>query len=101
MQIARFTEKLDYNYRYMLLPNGEADVFIYNFIEEEVNEEIVEYIYEFNEFRTSEITEEQIKENPLDYLNYSNEELSQEEKIKMLENRVEELENQIENIKKQ
>lgn len=101
MQTARFTEKLDYNYRYMLLPNGEADVFIYNFVKEEVNEEIVEYIYEFNEFRTSEITEEQIKENPLNYLNYSNEELSQEEKIKKLEDRVEELENQIENIKRQ
>ena len=85
----------------MLLPNGEADVFIYNFVKEEVNEEIVEYIYEFNEFRTSEITEEQIKENPLNYLNYSNEELSQEEKIKKLEDRVEELENQIENIKRQ
>ena len=85
----------------MKLPNGEADVFIYNFVREEKNEESIEYIYEFNEFRTSEITEEQIKENPLDYLKYSNKELSQEEKIVKLENRVQELENQIEKITKQ
>ena len=73
MQIATFTDKLKMNYKYMLLPNGEADVFIYKFVEEKKTENGTEYIYEFNQFhvKTNEISENDIKANPLNFLNYS------------------------------
>lgn len=74
--IAEFTEKQP-TYRYMFLGNGEADVFIYKFIEEKQLEPIGDnqqsqlvYMYDFNTFRTNSVTEEMIKSNPLKYLNY-------------------------------
>lgn len=73
MQTAIFLEKQP-KYRYMKLPDGTADVFIYKFIEtqEKVENDIktTEYLYEFNQFRTSEITEDVIKENPYSFLDF-------------------------------
>ena len=64
------------SYKYMPLGDGTADVFIYKFIEEKIDdsEEGTEpsFIYDFNEFRVNvdEVTEEMIAASPLDYLNY-------------------------------
>lgn len=73
---AVFSEKQP-DYRYMPLGDGRADVFINKFIEKIKDEEdgSTSFIYDHNEFRvnTNEITEENIKENPMDYLDYSNE----------------------------
>lgn len=82
------------DYRYMPLGNGMADVFIYKFVEEHHSEseegEDTSFIYEFNEFRVNEdeITEEMISENPLDYLDYSNEveDVTLEERVNTIEN---------------
>ena len=103
MQIAKFTDKLDTKYKYMLLPDGEADVFIYNFVEENKTEDGKEYIYEFNQFRvkTSEISEKDVKENPLSFLDYSTKELSADEKIEKLEKEVSELKQEIQELKQQ
>lgn len=79
------------DYRYMPLGNGMADVFIYKFIKEKESEEdeSTSFIYDLNEFRvnTSEITEDMISENPLDYLDYSNEipDISLEERVSAME----------------
>ena len=70
---AVFTEEQP-SYRYMkLTEKNQADVFIYSFVEKRKTEEGTEYIYDTNEFRTSQthITEDMIKENPMKYLNYS------------------------------
>lgn len=92
-QKAKFYEKQN-EYKYFPLGDGRADVFIRNFLEEEKeideNEnEIVLFVYEQNEFRVNmeEITEDMIKENPMNYLNYSNEitNVSLEERISALE----------------
>lgn len=77
MQVkAVFSEKQP-DYRYMPLGDGRADVFINKFIEKIKDEEdgSTSFIYDHNEFRVNanEITEENIKENPMDYLDYSNE----------------------------
>lgn len=103
MQIATFTDKLKMNYKYMLLPNGEADVFIYKFVEEKRTEDGKEYIYEFNQFRvkTDEISEKDVKANPLSFLDYSTKELSADEKIEKLEKEVSELREEIKELKKQ
>ncbi len=97
MQIrAEFNEKQP-DYRYFPLENGKADVFIYKFIEEITNEETeqVSFLYIQNEFRVNqdEITEEMIKKNPLDYLNYSNEpeNIPLEERVSAIEDAVMEL----------
>jgi len=79
------------DYRYMPLGNGMADVFIYKFIEEKKSEEdeSTSFIYDLNEFRVNmeEITEEMISEDPLDYLDYSNEipDISLEERVSAME----------------
>ncbi len=92
-QKAKFYEKQN-EYKYFPLGDGRADVFIRNFLEEEkeIDEngnEIVLFVYEQNEFRVNmkEITEDMIKENPMNYLNYSNEitNVSLEERISALE----------------
>lgn len=86
-----FSEKQP-SYRYMVLPDGRADVFINNFIEEKINEEdnSTSFIYEQTEFRidSNVITEEMISESPMDYLDYSTEveEVSIEERIEAIEN---------------
>ena len=96
-----FNEKQP-DYRYMPIGNNKADVFIYKFIEEvktkdEMNEEVEQtsFIYDLNEFRvnTDEIIEENIKENPLDYLDYSNEieNIAMEERVSAIEDAIVEL----------
>lgn len=76
-QRASFDEKQS-DYKYMSLGNGQADVFIREFIEEEkqMNEDGIEtvlFVYNQNEFRVNEneITEEMIKENPLSWIDYN------------------------------
>lgn len=63
--IAEFTEKQP-SYRYMPLPNGQADVFIYEYAGERENV----YLYKFNTFRTADFTEDEIAENPMQFMNY-------------------------------
>lgn len=93
---ANFSEKQP-NYRYMPIGNDLADVFIYKFIEEEISEEdgSTSFLYEQNEFRINinEITEEMIKESPLDYLDYSNEieNINLEDRISAIEGAIVEL----------
>ena len=70
---AVFTEEQP-TYRYMKLSDrNQADVFIYSYVETRKTEEGTEYIYDTNEFRTSQshITEEMVRENPMKYLNYT------------------------------
>lgn len=91
-----FNEKQP-SYRYMQLGNGQADVFIYKFVEEKINEEdgSTSFIYELNEFRISvkDITEEMVKSDPLSYLHYSDstEEITLEERINAIEEAILEL----------
>ena len=81
------------SYKYMPLGDGTADVFIYKFIEEKIDdsEEGTEpsFIYDFNEFRVNvdEVTEEMIEANPLDYLNYPEvpETITLEERVSAME----------------
>lgn len=99
MQTAIFTDKLDFDYKYMPLSEGEADVFIYQFIKEEETEEgEVNYIYNINEFRTKKISEDEIKNNPFSFLSYSEKELTQAEKIEALEKEVAELKEKVEQL---
>ena len=83
------------SYRYMILPDGKADVFINNFLEEKINEEdgSTSFIYEQTEFRvnSSDITEEMISDNPMSYLDYSNEEfvIDLEERVSAIEDAIE------------
>lgn len=76
MKKVTFTDKQP-EYRYFSLSNGNADVFIYDYIGE--GEEVSEngnkakiYEYNVNEFRTSQniVTEEMVKANPAEYLRY-------------------------------
>lgn len=97
MQVrATFTEKQP-EYKYFKLENGKADVFILKFVDEETDEETgqVSFIYIQNEFRINqnEITEEMIKKNPMDYLDYSgdNEKIPLEERVSAMEDAVMEL----------
>ena len=73
---AVFSEKQP-DYKYMPLGDGKADVFINKFIEKVKDEEDGQFsfIYDHNEFRvnTDEITEEMVQENPIAYLDYSDE----------------------------
>ena len=93
---AVFSEKQP-DYKYMLLGNGQADVWINKFINKEKSEEdgSTSFIYEQNEFRVDadEVTEEMIKDNPMDYLDYSNiaEEVSIEDRVSAIEDAVMEL----------
>lgn len=81
-----FTKKLKKSYEYFRLPNGEADVFVYDlkseqeekqtyeaFAEEtEAVEPSVSYSYEYNSFRISadDVTEEDVKANIEKYLKF-------------------------------
>lgn len=93
---AVFSEKQP-SHRYMELGNGMADVFILNYIGEEKNEEdnSTSFIYEMNEFRVDAnvITEEMIKENPMEYLHYSSdiEKIALEERVSAIEDAIVEL----------
>lgn len=99
MQIATFTDRLDIDYKYMPLPEGGADVFIYQFVgEQETEDGTINYIYNFNEFRTTKLTEEEIAADPLSFMEYFERELTQEEKIEALEKEVAELKEKVEQL---
>ncbi len=91
---ARFSENQP-AYRYFPLKDGSADVFIYSFVEEVIEEGETSFIYDMNEFKVKqdEITEKMIKKNPMDYIDYSNEEYnaSLEERVSAMEDAVMEL----------
>ena len=65
-------------YRYFPLADGNADVFIYNFVGEDTEkfgEEETEtkvFLYDVNEFRVGQnvVTEDMVKKEPLKYLDY-------------------------------
>lgn len=74
-----FTEKLTKKYDYFLLPDGTADIFIYDLesIEESTQkydqeQNVTQYGYDMNEFNadSSVVTEEMIAADPYKYLNY-------------------------------
>ena len=79
MKRVAFSEKQP-EYRYFPLADGMADVFIYSFVGEDVEkvgmgEEITEtkvFLYDVNEFRVGQdfVTEDMVKANPADYLEY-------------------------------
>lgn len=70
---ALFTEKQP-SYRYFKVNPIRADIFIYNYIRDVLDEETGTTLYEheFNQFtvKPSDITEDMIKENPLKYMDY-------------------------------
>lgn len=81
-----FTKKLEKSYEYFRLPNGEADVFVYDLkseqeekqthevsVEEtEAAEQSVSYSYDYNSFRVNadDVTEDDVKANIGKYLKY-------------------------------
>lgn len=81
-----FTKKLEKSYEYFRLPNGEADVFVYDLkseqeekqthevsVEEaETAEPSVSYSYDYNSFRVNadDVTEDNVKANIEKYLKY-------------------------------
>lgn len=103
-----FTKKLEKSYEYFRLPNGEADVFVYDLkseqeekqthevsVEEaEAAEPSVSYSYEYNSFRVNadDVTEEDVKANIEKYLKFKSgtaptlEELA--ERVDIMENAV-------------
>ena len=75
MKKATFTEKQP-EYRYFPLADGNADVFIYRYLNESTEttdeSETTVYEYDINEFRVPQnlITEDMVKANPMKYLEY-------------------------------
>lgn len=73
-----FTNQLTKSYDYFLLPDGTADVFIYDLDSvEEVTQkteenEFVQFCYNMNEFNVepSAITQEMVATDPMRYLDY-------------------------------
>lgn len=73
-----FTSQLTKSYDYFLLPDGTADVFIYDLDSvEEVTQkteenEFVQFRYNMNEFNieSSAITQEMVATDPMKYLDY-------------------------------
>ena len=73
-----FMDKITEEYDYFPLPDGNADVFVYDLSsEKEVvqgadEEAYTQYEYDMNEFRenAATVTEEMVKENPMKYLDY-------------------------------
>lgn len=73
-----FTSQLTKSYDYFLLPDGTADVFIYDLDSvEEVTQkteenEFVQFRYNMNEFNieSSAITQEMVATDPMRYLDY-------------------------------
>lgn len=76
-----FTSRLTRNYDYFPLPDGTADVFIYDLDSvEEVTQkceenEFVQFCYDMNEFNVdlSVITKEMVATDPMKYLDYETE----------------------------
>lgn len=85
------------DYKYQELGNGYADVFIFKFIEERIEEEDNRpvFIYDTNEFRVNieEIPEELISADPLSWLTYdpSIPNISLEERMTAIEDAVMEM----------
>lgn len=96
MQTAVFTEHQP-AYRYMLVDDNRADVFIYKYLQDYKTEDPddIAYVYQFNSFSVEPtvITEAMIAENPLDYIEYDPTELSKtsDERITELESTVTDL----------
>ena len=91
---ACFSSKPDKEFDYFLLPDGKADVFIYDLssIEEVrregLEEDYVEYQCDMNEFRVdaNEVTQDMVMASPIKYLDYEVEpQKTNEEKIKDLQ----------------
>lgn len=92
---ALFTEKQPL-YRYFKVNDVRADIFIYNYLKDVLDEETGSTLYEheFNQFtvKPSDITEDMIKKNPLKYMDYvAPVEKSDTEKIAAAENSITEL----------
>lgn len=92
---AMFTEKQPL-YRYFKVSPIRADIFVYKYLKDVIDEETGTTLYEheFNQFtvKPSEITEEMIKENPLKYMDYvAPVEKSDAEKLADAENNITEL----------
>lgn len=102
MQIETFMEKQP-EYRYMKLPNGTVDVFIYKFVEENENENGKEYLYQFNQFNVKEydLPEKLLKKNPYNYLDYEPKKMTEAERIDALEQRLKVIENEFSDLKEQ
>ena len=97
MRVKAVFSEMQPDYKYMVRGDGKADVFINKFIEKVKNEEdkTFSFIYVQNEFifDPNEITEEMIQENPMYYLDYSNEveKVPLEERVSAMEDAVMEL----------
>ena len=92
---ALFTDKQP-SYRYFKVNDVRADIFIYNYTKDVLDEETGTTLYEheFNQFtvKPSDITEDMIKENPLKYMDYvAPVEKSDAEKLADVENSITEL----------
>lgn len=92
---ALFTDKQP-SYRYFKVNDVRADIFIYNYTKDVLDEETGTTLYEheFNQFtvKPSDITEDMIKENPLKYMDYvAPVEKSDAEKLADTENSITEL----------
>lgn len=85
------------DYKYQPLGNGYADVFIFRFVEETIDEQDKRpvFIYDTNEFRVKvdEISEELISSDPLSWINYdpSIPSISLEERMTAIEDAVMEM----------
>lgn len=92
---ALFTQKQP-QYRYFRVNPIRADIFIYNYIRDVLDEETGTTLYEheFNQFtiNPSDITEDMIKKNPMIYMDYvAPVEKSDAEKLADAENSITEL----------
>ena len=92
---ALFTQKQP-PYRYFKVNDVRADIFIYNYTKDVLDEETDTTLYEheFNQFtvKPSEITEDMIKKNPMNYMDYvAPVEKSDAEKLADAENSITEL----------
>lgn len=92
---ALFTQKQP-PHRYFKVNDVRADIFIYNYTKDVLDEETDTTLYEheFNQFtvKPSEITEDMIKKNPMNYMDYvAPVEKSDAEKLADAENSITEL----------
>lgn len=90
-----FTEKQP-PYRYFKVNPIRADIFIYNYTKDVLDEETGTTLYEheFNQFtvKPSDITEDMIKKNPMSYMDYiAPVEKTDAEKLANAENSITEL----------
>lgn len=102
MRIETFMEEQP-KYRYMKLPDGTVDVFIYKLVEVKENEEGKEYLYQFNQFNVKEddLPEKTLKKSPYNYLDYEPKEFTETERIDDLEKRLKAIEDDVTILKEQ